>query len=231
MTDDDMPSSIVQLPFHNRWDRSVISDEVYVSREPDPAAAERAMEEQGGSSIWPAISLIAPALVPGGLLVRGVLLAGGMAYTAYATRSDSGDKTDVKSYYQDLIVKVPVLDTANFDFLTSYAEVGRVYAANPLSTLTCYPVYSYNDDMIIHKLSELELIPCAQGVKSLAIKYHEDHMDEATGKVASSTLPVGVEAPQTSDRTRRFERSGTSEGREPSLPAPSVWEGAVRVLG
>lgn len=222
MTKDVTASALTQLPFHGRRYISVISDQEFDSRTPVPVEAKVATEQRGGSSIWPTVSLIAPALVPGGILVRGALLAGGIAYTAYAARTDPTNKTDLKSIDQNLILEIPVRDTAGFAFSTKYAEVGRVYAANPLSTNIYYPVQSYNDDMIVHKLSELELLLNALGAKSFSIRYHEDEIDRAGAKLTSS-LPVSVEGSLSRARKRRFERSGTSEGRDPSLPEQLTW--------
>lgn len=222
MTGNNRASSLTQLPFHERRYISVISDQEFDSRTPAPIESELANQERS-NSIWPAVSLIAPALVPGGMLVRGALLAGGIAYTAYAARTDPSDKTDIKNIDRNLIVEIPVRDTIGFVFSTRYAEVGRVYAANPLSTDIYYPVQSYNDDMIVHKLSELELLLNALGAKRFSIKYHEDETDHVGTKLTSSTLPVGAEGALSRTRKRRFERSGTSDGREPSVPEQLTW--------
>ncbi len=216
-------SSLIEIPFHGRRYISVIGDDEFDNRQSVSGSYKTEAPETPESSIWSAVSLIAPALVPGGLLVRGLVLAGGMAYTAYATRNDPSNKTDVKNLGRELIIEVPVRDTACLGFSTRYAEVGQIYAANPLSSETYYPIRSYNDDMIVHKLSELELILSALGAKNFNIKYHEDELDRAAANLKSSTLPISGEVSMSASRKKRFERSGTSEGREPSLPEKLTW--------
>lgn len=218
-----MPQSFLDLSFHERRYICVVSDHEFASRASAQLLPHQSPAEQSGSSIWPAVSLIAPILVPGGVLVRGLVLAGGIAYTAYATRNDPTNKTDTKNIGRDLIVEVPVVDTRGLTFPRRYAEVGRLYALDPLNTRNYYHVQSYEDDMILNKLSELELILCSLGAKRFEIKYAEDDSNRASAGISSSALPVNGNTSLSISRKRRFERSGTSDGREPSLPDGLTW--------
>lgn len=214
-------SPILELDFNARRCIRVISDREFDSREEVIAAPVPTAKPD--SSIWLDVALIAPAVVPGGPLVRGLILAGGIAYTAYTTRTNQSKGNAVGKVGTDLILEVPVRHTRGLTFSTKYAEAGSFYAGNPLDPNLYYPVETYVDDLIVHKLCELELLLSALGAKRFDIKYQEDTSDFAGANLKAGKLPVDVQASISTSRRKRFERSGTSDGCDPALPDELKW--------
>ncbi|EJU12093.1 hypothetical protein LH128_15581 [Sphingomonas sp. LH128] len=109
-------------------------------------------------------------------------------------------------------------------FRTGSAEVGQVYAANPVSDMIYYQIGSYNDDMVDHKLSELERLLNSLGAKHYKVSYQDSDSSQNTASAKVKRVASGgLEAELTRARKRRFERSGTSDGREPALPNNLMW--------
>jgi hypothetical protein len=109
-------------------------------------------------------------------------------------------------------------------FLGGCAEVGKVYAANPLQDNIYYYVETYNDDMIDHKLSELERILNGLGARSYEITFNSDERaDVRTDAKFKRSAQAQAAIDLTNARAKRFERSGTSRGRDPALPSNLVW--------
>ena len=120
-------------------------------------------------------------------------------------------------------------EASNFVFLGGYPEVGRAYAANPLDSKTYFSVETYNDDMVDHKLSELERILNSLGAKHYEIMFQSDENVHVGMNVGARGFPsfkrgkARLQAELHSARAKRFERSGTSAGGEPALAPNLVW--------
>lgn len=214
-------ASIETMPMHDRRYIRVISDRAFYQKSQEIEKQVRAEGHGSGSSFSNALLIAAP-LIPGGALIRGAMLIAGIAYTAYATGPVKGA---ISNEDPGLIIEVPVKDTKNFSFPAGIAEIGQVYAANPLSDRSYFYIESYNDDMIIHKLSELELILNALGAKKYSIIYHEtsESLVSANAKAGAKQAAIETDASINNARKMKFERRGTSRGGDPILPSPLTW--------
>lgn len=208
--------SITELPFTERRHIAVLSNDDY----------ERNLRLYAPFKYGDIILEAIPLLVPGGIRIRIAAKLGStiamdkanQAYKKYAGRDRS------------LIQAVPLREANRFRFLSGSAEVGRAYAANPLCDDTYYSVDTYNDDMIDHKLSELERILNGLGAKRYQISFQSDELDGARASLGikerrffKKGAAASVEAEFHRARARRFERGGTSQGRDPCLPSNLVW--------
>lgn len=220
MTDKEI-ISLEDLPMHDRRYIRVISDRAFYQKSQEIEKQVRAEGQGSGSSLSTALLLAAP-LIPGGALVRGAMLIAGIAYTAYVAGPVKGSIGNEDS---GLIIEIPVRDTKSFSFPAGIAEIGQVYAANPLSDRIYFSVETYNDDMIIHKLSELELILNALGAKKYSIIYHENSEVAASVNAKAGVKQVSIEAGASINNVRKmkFERRGTSRGGDPVLPSQLTW--------
>lgn len=133
-------------------------------------------------------------------------------------------KVPVENNRGDLIQAIPLREANKFRFLGGCAEVGKAYAANPLQDDTYYSVETYNDDMIDHKLSELERILNGLGAKSYQINFDSDEQHNAQASITPKNIKqINAVAELRNARAKRYERNGTSIGRDPVLPKGLVW--------
>ncbi|MFL0418113.1 hypothetical protein ACH0CP_15910 [Sphingomonas sp. 179-I 2A4 NHS] len=208
----DNVQSVGDLPFVDRRYIAVLSDEDFDRKKAKSPAAKY------GEVILEAI----PLVVPGGLLVRaGATIAAKVS--AEWVRSRSAAQAD-GIHNRSIIQAIPLRESSRFMFLGGCAEVGKAYAANPLDDRTYYSVETYNDDMIDHKLSELERILNALGARSYNIIFKSDETTEASGAGGlKKSAKVKAEIELRNARAKRYERSGTSLGRDPVLPPRLAW--------
>lgn len=201
------PETLSDLPSDKRQNIVIISDQEFDKR-------LKADKSDGSSgSALAGVGIIASLFVPGGVIARLALAGVSVAYARYT--ADNAKNS--------LIREVAVSHTNDLKFRPG-AQVGQGYAVNPVSDKLYYPISSYYDDLMDHKISELERLLNALGAKHYQISYQESDSVHSnfSGKVGHvATASVDVEL--TKSRKRRFERSGTSEGREPTLPDVQEW--------
>jgi hypothetical protein len=208
--------SVTDLPFTERRYIAVLSDADY----------EKSLKDvrpfQYGDIILEAI----PLVVPGGLGVRLIAKIG----LKYAISKSNQEYSKNPKKYQSLIQALPLREANKFKFLSGTAEIGRTYAVNPLRDDIYYSVESYNDDMIDHKLSELERILNSLRAKSYKIIFEADESVDGAFRLSAKEkgflkkgASVTAEAEYHRARARRFERGGTSQGGDPILASNLVW--------
>lgn len=220
------PKVLKDLPIDERRYIAVVSEEQYEQR-----AAVVGSDDTTGS-LWPVLGIVGSVIVPGGLLVRGGIALTSLIWAAASAETKSalaketqGAKGTQPPKASSVIVLATAKQVANFTFLSGSAEVGQVYAANPVSSDAYYAVESYHDDILDHKLSELERILNSLGAKHYQISYEDADDSHLAAAVSGGKglANAGVNGQITKARRRRFERSGTSDGREPELPLELVW--------
>ncbi len=207
------PKTLIELPFEERRYIAVVSDEDFKEQttavEPDGSAG----------SVWPVAGMIASAFIPGGLILRAGLAVTSLAVGIYTARRGSKPQP-----ISDSVIPVTMRQTTELMFRGGSAEIGQVYAANPVNDVVYYQIGSYNDDVVDHKLSELERLLNSLGAKHYRVSYEDsDSSQSSLSANAKRVATVNLEAEVTRARKRRFERSGTSDGGVPALPDNLVW--------
>lgn len=204
--------SVFDLPFSERRYIAVLGDREF----------DRKKEKAPYGPYSDIVLEALPLVVPGGLAVRAAAKIG-MKLSANWLQSRKMSNPD-KVSDGGLIQAIPLREANRFMFLGGCAEVGKAYAANPLQDNTYYAVETYNDDMIDHKLSELERILNGLGARSYAIIFNSDEQVDANlGVGGKRTASVKASAELTNARAKRYERNGTSRGRDPVLPTNLMW--------
>lgn len=203
--------SVFDLPFSDRRYIAVLDDREF----------DRKKQKASYGLYADILSEAIPLVVPGGLAVRAATKIG-LKLSGQLLQSRSQNAADKVS--GGLIQAIPLREANRFMFLGGCAEVGKAYAANPLQDNVYYAVESYNDDMIDHKLSELERILNGLGARSYEIIFNSDDQENASAGIAfKRAAKVKAETELRNSRARRYERSGTSLGRDPILPSGLVW--------
>lgn len=212
--------SIVDVPFSERRYIAVLSDKDY----------ERSLKKMEPFKYGDIILDAIPLLLPGGTVVRLAAQVVTKISTKYVIEQANAAYSKQEITGSSIIQALPLREANRFKFLGGSAEVGRAYAANPLSDHTYYSVESYNDDMIDHKLSELERILNSLGARNYQIHYKENEVVDGSARAALKErgwFKFGASGTAELDyhqaRAKRFERGGTSRGGEPTLPAGLVW--------
>lgn len=203
--------SVYELPLAERRYIAVMSDKDFDNKR------SRHNLFSYNNILWNAVPLIAP----GGIAVR--LAVGGLI--SYLRQRDSSTQSEV-NHMGNIIQAIPLREASRFKFMSGCAEVGRAYAANPLDNRTYFSVETYNDDMIDHKLSELERILNSLGAIKYEIIMSNDDNESSSFKLGGGTKlhgKAGAQARLDRARASRFERSGTSAGRDPAIPNDCVW--------
>lgn len=204
--------SVFDLPFSERRYIAVLGDREF----------DRKKEEAPYGLYADIISEALPLVVPGGLAVKAAAKVG-IKLSANWLQSRAKSNPD-KISEGGLIQAIPLREANRFMFLGGCAEVGKAYAANPLQDNTYYSVETYNDDMIDHKLSELERILNGLGARSYEIIFNSDEqVDLELGFGFKRAARVKAAAELRNARAKRYERNGTSRGRDPMLPINLVW--------
>lgn len=212
---EDTIQSPSQLPLSQRRYIAVVSDDQF-----DKSKDESSNWTYGGL-VWDVI----PLVIPGGPLARA-----GSTLAIKAFRHWNENKKIKTKRAGTLIQAMPMREAGNFLFLGGCPEVGRAYAANPLDDRTYFSVETYNDDMVDHKLSELERILNSLGARQYEIVFQSD--ENVHGKISGGIerrafFKKGEKAKMEAElhraRAKRFERSGTSHGRDPVLAPNLVW--------
>ena len=204
--------SIFDMPFCERRYIAVLSNDEFdtkKNKQPDLKYGELLQE-------------VIPLLIPGGVAFRLIALAA----TGYSKDRIFTSKVPVPTGNgrHSLIPAIPLREANRFMFIGGCAEIGKVYAANPLADKTYYSIESYNDDMVDHKLSELERILNGLGATKYQIQFNNEDQYSAQGEGKIRRYFSGKASAQLSRaRAKRFERSGTALGREPVLPVGLVW--------
>ncbi|QVM85257.1 hypothetical protein [Novosphingobium decolorationis] len=212
----DLVRSVTSIPFSERRYIAVLSDQEYDRR------VGFTNKLKYGEIIVEAI----PLILPGGPLVR---VAGKFALDRIVQKANYSYSKGV-SNAGGTVHLLPLREANLFKFLSGSAEVGRAYAVNPLCDNMYYSVDTYNDDMVDHKLSELERVLNALGATRYSISFQSEYsssfdvsIDGQERKFFNRGAKAAFEAESRRARARRFERSGTSAGGEPTLPQDLVW--------
>ncbi|WP_122050020.1 hypothetical protein [Asaia bogorensis] len=209
---DENLKTVVDLPFAQRRYIAVLDDRDF----------DRKMKQSSFSPYTGLISEALPLFIPGNLALRAAATVGIKLSVDWIQNRAHRDPDEFNR--SGLIQAVPLREANRFKFLGGCAEVGRAYAANPLQEDTYYSVETYNDDMIDHKLSELERILNGLGARSYEIIFNSDEQSAAEiGIGFQRTARLKAAAELRNARAKRYERSGTSRGRDPQLPANLVW--------
>lgn len=120
------------------------------------------------------------------------------------------------------ILRVPRSSVGDIDFGASGWEPGVVYAVNPKQPTMYRPLATFHEEMLLHKLTELDRLLNALGAK----EYEISHV-RRRGRRGEASLGLGslFDLGGATGRTAFSERhwSGTSEGHEPHLPEKLCW--------
>lgn len=215
---------VCDLPFSERRYIAVLSNEDFDRKKSlSPPAASQSPVGAFVSSKYGEVLLEAiPLIVPGGGLVRAATTVAAK-FSAEWVRSRSVSRSN-EIQNRSVIQAIPLREANRFVFLGGCAEIGKAYAANPMDDQVYYSIETYNDDMIDHKLSELERILNSLGARHYEIIFNSDETIEA-GIVGGikKTAKIKAEMELRNARAKRYERSGTSLGRDPVLPPSLVW--------
>ncbi len=204
--------SVFDLPFSERRYIAVLGDREF----------DRKKEEAPYGVYVDIISEALPLVVPGSMAIRAAAKVGIKLSANWLQNRNKGNPKKVSE--GGLIQAIPLREANRFMFLGGCAEVGKAYAANPLQDNTYYSVETYNDDMIDHKLSELERILNALGARTYEIIFNSDEqLDANIGVGFKRAARVKAAAELRNARAKRYERNGTSRGRDPVLPADLAW--------
>lgn len=217
--------SIIDAPFHERRYIAVVSDDEYAIRRSGGSADHGASQWASAWKTMQGSLLRAGEAVQRKLHSAPVTSSPETETTLEPTSSVPEVRKEVKvDHGAGSIALVTLRQCTDLTFLSGSAEVGQVYAANPLENDVYYQVATYNDDLTDHKISELERILNSLGAKSYKISYEDS---EASSRGIGSALKIfaggSFNGELTRTRKRRFERSGTSDGHDPKLPDNLVW--------
>lgn len=119
-------------------------------------------------------------------------------------------------------LRVPSDFVGGIDFGPSGWEPDVVYAVNPKLATMYRPLATFHEELLLHKLTELDRLLNALGAKEYEISHVRRRAGEGAGGVdVGSLVGVGSGARRSALCERRW--SGTSDGHAPRLPEDLCW--------
>lgn len=215
------PLSIIDLPFHERRYIAVVSNEDFRKHQAASSPADDT------ASAWPILGMIGTSLLQTSPIVLGAKFIGSLIKQGEREEKSvppPPEQNAPKNQKQEVARIISLSDANEFTFISGSAEVGEIYAASPVNSRAYYPVETYSDDLMNHKISELERILNSLGARHYSIKLDQGESSSVGllgGIKRLAEAKAGAELEKM--RRRRFERSGTSDGKEPAMPEQLVW--------
>jgi hypothetical protein len=156
----------------------------------------------------------APLAIP--LLVTPFGLPMGVAVAMRWLAAKRPDREQVN------VLPVPRRFVGAADFGPQGWETGIVYAANPKKPSMYRPLATFQEDLLLHKIAELERLINGLGAREYEILHTSGKVSAAGGLLSLASMG-GSEA--SGQRSRLTERhwGGTSDGHEPAVPVGMVW--------
>lgn len=125
------------------------------------------------------------------------------------------------------ILRVPKASVAGIDFGATGWEPEVVYAVNPKQPTMYRPLATFHEELLLHKLTELDRLLNALGAKEYEISHvRRRGRQGGAGFDFGSRFAGGGSASRNAMSERRW--SGTSDGHEPSLPDGLCWYSGER---
>ena len=197
------------------WLTSDVQDRRYITVVDEVDSPHDNQSHKSGSAIdkFEAAKLLpfAPLAVP--LLLTPIGPLALLAFAASRLKNLAGDAVK--------ILPVPRSLAAGVDFGPNGWEPNVVYAANPKQPTMYRSLASFHEELLLHKISELDRLLNALG----ALEYSIEHV-EKRGKGVGGAIDLGVAgAGAWSSDIELTERkwSGTSDCNSPRLPDRLVW--------
>lgn len=203
----DSPESWLTLELQDRRYITIVEDE----GEPAPGGAPSSSARLGIEPEW---LRWAPVAIP--LLAVPFLLpiGAGVALRWLGRNRPVDGLVNVR--------RVPRRFVGEADFGPQGWETGIVYAANPKKPPMYRSLATFQEEMLLHKITELERLINGLGAREYEIRHTSGKVSEAGGSFALTALGGIMAGGQRSRLTERH-WGGTSDGHEPAVPSGMVW--------
>jgi hypothetical protein len=120
------------------------------------------------------------------------------------------------------VLPVPRRLVGDADFGPQGWEAGIVYAANPRKPRMYRALAIFQEEMLLHKITELERLINGLGAREYEIRHSSGKVSEAGGSVGVAGLG-GIGAGGQRSRLTERRWAGTSDGHDPVVPSGMVW--------
>jgi hypothetical protein len=172
----------------------------------------------GFDAVWPpsAKTLKTVALASPFAVLLGPLLLPAAALAAGAYALQKADEAAAPP-----VLRVPRAYVTDIDFGPNGWEPDVVYGANPKQPAMYRSLAKFHEELLVHKISELDRILNALGAREYSISHVSMRGREAGAEL--SLGPFGGRADAAGLALCERKWSGTSDGHEPSLPDDLVW--------
>jgi hypothetical protein len=201
----------LKLDIQDRRYISVVRDSQIMSQSSDASKPDSSFSTP--PDLAKGAMIAAPLLIP---LAPFLLPAAAMAATGYFLHKRTKDSDP------PLILKLPAALVKDIDFGPQGWEPDVVYAVNPKQSTMYRPLASFHEELLAHKISELDRFLNALGAREYSIRHLRTRGSNSGGYIGVEPFAkAGGETTSLALCERVW--SGTSDGHEPSLPDGLVW--------